>query len=190
MSPLEFVAVAITLAAVYLTTRQVVWCWPLGMISVALYAVVFYDAQLYAEVGLQAVYFVLSAYGWWAWVGGGAEESGLSVRPLGIGHAAWLIVAGAVGGALLGFGLARLTTASLPFLDSQLAAFSIVAQWLQARKLLQAWLLWIALDVVYVGMFAYKGLYLTSALYAVFLYLAALGYRSWSDSMRAEAAGS
>ena len=79
MSTLEFVAVGLTLLTVYLTTREVIWCWPLGMVSVALYGLVFYRAQLYAEVGLQGLYFGLSAYGWWAWRFGGEARSTLQV---------------------------------------------------------------------------------------------------------------
>ena len=67
MISLELLAVVVTLGAVYLTTRQKIWCWPLGMISVVLYASVFYQARLYADMGLQALYFALAIYGWWAW---------------------------------------------------------------------------------------------------------------------------
>lgn len=183
MNTLEFVAVGLTLLAVYLTTRQVIWCWPLGMVSVALYAGVFYRAQLYAEVGLQGLYFGLSAYGWWAWRFAGDERGELAVT---VGPARLhirLLVIGALAGAALGGALSRFTNASLPFMDAMLAAFSMVAQWLQTRKVLQAWLLWIALDVFYVGMFLYKGLYPTAGLYAAFLYLATLGYIEWRRSM-------
>ena len=71
--------VAVTLAAVYLTVRQVIWCWPLGMVSVTLYAWVFYDAKLYADMGLQVLYFALSVYGWWAWLHGGKDHGKLTV---------------------------------------------------------------------------------------------------------------
>ena len=185
MTMLEWVAVGLTLLAVYLTTRQVIWCWPLGMVSVALYAVVFYQAQLYAEVGLQALYFGLSAYGWWAWRFTGRDQGELEVTTLPPRLGAVLLVIGALVGGTLGAWLSRFTNASLPFLDAVLAAFSMVAQWLQARKVLEAWLLWIALDVFYVGMFLYKGLYPTAGLYAAFLYLAALGYSEWRRSLAA-----
>ncbi len=90
---------------------------------------------------------------------------------------------GAVAGLLLGLTLDRFTDASLPFMDSTLTSFSIIGQWMQTRKILEAWILWIAVDVFYVGMFVFKGLYLTAGLYAVFLYLAAVGYISWRKSM-------
>ncbi len=94
-----------------------------------------------------------------------------------------LVSIGALGGVFLGQTLSRFTDASLPFMDSALTSFSIVAQWMQTRKLLETWLLWLAVDLFYVGMFLYKGLYLTSGLYAVFLYLAVLGFLQWRRSL-------
>lgn len=186
MSALELVAVAVTLLAVYLTTRQVIWCWPLSMVSVCLYALIFRDARLYADMGLQGLYFALAVYGWWAWLHGGKEHGELEVS---LAPNRLRLVVGTlalVGGVLLGGVLGRFTDASLPYLDSLLTSFSIAAQWMQTRKLLENWLVWLAVDVFYVGMFLYKGLYLTAGLYAVFLYLAALGFSQWRRSMGQE----
>jgi len=170
--------------AVYLTTRQIIWCWPLGMLSVSLYAVVFHDARLYADMGLQGLYFALAAYGWWAWLHGGEAHAALEVSwTPGRGRLVLLTTA-TLGGFLLGEALTRFTNASLPFMDSTLTSFSVAAQWMQTRKLLESWLVWIAVDILYVGMFLYKGLYLTAGLYAIFLVLAALGYVEWQRSMR------
>lgn len=183
MSWIEWIAVAITLLAVYLTTRQVVWCWPIGMVSVVLYGWVFFQAKLYADMGLQVLYFGLAAYGWWAWLHGGEEHQALEVTRTGARRLMALLLLGAVAGLALGRTLSRFTDASLPFMDSTLTSFSVVAQWMQTRKLLEAWLLWLAVDVFYVGMFLYKELYPTAALYAVFLYLAALGFVQWRRTM-------
>ncbi len=183
MSFLELAAVVVTLAAVYLTTRQVIWCWPLGMFSVTLYAVVFFQAKLYADMGLQGLYFALAIYGWWAWLHGGADHGELDVSLASNRLRAVLLVLAALGGVVLGQTLDRLTDASLPFMDSLLTSFSIAAQWMQTRKLLESWLVWLVVDVFYVGMFLYKGLYLTAGLYAVFLYLAVLGFVRWRRSL-------
>ncbi len=183
MNLLELVAVVLTLLAVYLTARQVLWCWPLAMVSVTLYAVVFFRAKLYADMGLQALYFGLAIYGWWAWRHGGRDHGELHVTLASTKMKLLLAGIGAVAGILLGQTLSRFTDASLPFMDSALTSFSIVGQWMQTRKLLEAWLVWLAVDVFYVGMFLYKGLYLTAGLYAVFLILAVMGYLSWRRSM-------
>ena len=189
MFSLELVAVILTLLAVILTVRQIIWCWPLGMISVALYAVVFYAVRLYADMGLQGLYFGLAAYGWWAWLHGGEDHGELEVSLTSSRMRLWLLLAATLGGILLGQTLTRLTEASLPFMDSMLTSFSIAAQWMQTRKLLESWLVWLAVDVCYVGMFLYKELYLTAGLYTVFLVLAALGFAQWRRSLRARRAG-
>lgn len=183
MISLELIAVVITLAAVYLTTRQIIWCWPLGMISVTLYGAVFYHAKLYADMGLQTLYFGLAVYGWWAWLHGGEGHGRLEVTLASKKMKASLVLIGAATGVILGQTLSRFTDASLPFMDSILTSFSVVAQWMQTRKKLEAWLVWLAVDVFYVGMFVYKGLYPTAGLYAIFLYLAILGYVEWRRSM-------
>jgi nicotinamide mononucleotide transporter len=183
MIALETIAVAVTLLAVYLTARQVIWCWPLGMISVSLYAVVFYQSRLYADMGLQVVYFALAVYGWWAWQRGGVDHGTLRVSLLSARGRGTLALVAALAGFALGRTLHEWTDASLPYMDSTLTSFSIAAQWMQTRKFLEAWLVWLAVDVFYVGMFLYKGLYLTAGLYAVFLYLAILGFVSWRRSM-------
>ncbi len=184
MLSLELVAVVPTLAAVYLTVRQIIWCWPLALISVSLYASVFYDARLYADMGLQGLYFGLAVYGWWAWLHGGEDHGELEVSLTSPRTRGVLLVVATLGGILLGQTLTRFTNASLPFMDSTLTSFSIAAQWMQTQKLLESWLVWLAVDVFYVGMFFYKELYLTAGLYAVFLVLAAMGFTEWRRSMR------
>ncbi len=183
MFSLELVAVVLTLVAVYLTTRQIIWCWPLGMVSVTLYTVVFYDARLYADMGLQGLYFALAAYGWWAWLRGGEDHGELEVSLTSRQTRVVLVVVATLSGVLLGQTLTRFTNAALPFMDSLLTSFSIAAQWMQTRKLLESWLVWLAVDVLYVGMFLYKELYLTAGLYAVFIVLAAMGFVQWRRSM-------
>jgi len=185
MVSLELVAVVLTLTAVYLTARQAIWCWPLAMVSVTLYAAVFYQARLYADMGLQALYFGLAIYGWWAWRHAGEDHGELHVTLASNRTRVALAAIAAVAGILLGQALSRYTDASLPFMDSSLTSFSIVGQWMQTRKLLEAWLVWLGVDVFYVGMFLYKGLYLTAGLYAIFLYLAVLGFMKWRRSMGA-----
>ncbi len=185
MTLFELIAVAVTLLAVWLTARQIIWCWPTALVSVTMYAVVFYQAKLYADMGLQGIYFALSVYGWWAWLRGGEDHSELRVTLVSWRFRLLLLVLGATFAVGLGTLLHRLTDASLPFMDSALTSFSLVAQWLMTRKHLESWILWIAVDVFYVGMFVMKELYLTAGLYAVFLLLAAIGFAEWRRSMTA-----
>jgi nicotinamide mononucleotide transporter len=99
----------------------------------------------------------------------------------------WPLLAGlaVVGSLLLGWSFARFTDAALPYLDSALTAVSLVAQWMMTRKLLEHWLVWIAVDLVYVPMYVSRQLYPTAALYLVFLGLAVAGYLAWRRDWRA-----
>lgn len=185
MSLLEVSAVVFGIISVYLSTRENIWSWPTAIVNVSLYSLVFYEAKLYADMGLQVVYLMLSVYGWYVWRFGGENRTELHVmraRPTLLAAAAIAAIAFA---ALLGFLLARSTDADLPYLDSATTATSLVAQFMMTRKILENWLIWIAVDVVYVGMFIYKQLYLTAGLYAVFFVLAVFGYRSWKRSHEA-----
>lgn len=187
MNALEIAGVATGVVAVWLTTRQRVLCWPVGIVSVAIFIAVFYRARLYGAMGLQGVYVALAVYGWYAWLHGGAKHGRLSVSRAPVPVLAWLAVAGAIGAAGLGVALARWTDAALPFLDAGTTSFSLAAQWLQTRKWLENWIVWIAVDAVYVGINLSQGLTLTAGLYAVYLGLAVIGFHAWRGSMRGAA---
>ena len=188
MSPLEIIAALVGAISVWLSVRQNIWSWPTAIVNVVLYAIVFYEAKLYADMGLQVVYAVLSIYGWYEWLYGGAGRTELRVTRTGPRSGILLAVIAAAGSAVLGVFLHRETDAALPFMDSFLSSTSLVAQWMMTKKLLENWAVWIAVDVLYVGMFIFKGLFLTSALYAVFLALAIKGLIDWRRSMSAESA--
>ena len=188
MSPLELFAALIGAISVWLSVRQNIWSWPTAIVNVVLYALVFYEAKLYADMGLQVIYAVLSIYGWYEWLYGGAGHTELHVSRTGPRLGALLALIAAAGSAALGIFLRHATDAALPFMDSFLSSTSLVAQWMMTKKLLENWLVWIAVDVLYVGMFIFKGLFLTAGLYAVFLALAVKGYIDWRRSMAAELA--
>ena len=183
MTALELLAAVTGAISVWLSVRQNIWSWPTAIVNVVLYAVVFWEAKLYADMGLQIVYAALSVYGWYQWLYGGRGRTELRVTRTSARLAALLTLIVAAGSALLGTLLHRTTDAALPFMDSFLSSASLVAQWQMTKKLLENWLVWIGVDVLYVGMFVYKGLYLTAGLYAVFLALAVAGYRDWRRSM-------
>ncbi len=174
--------------AVWLTAKENPWCWPTGIVNVSLYIVVFWQAKLYADMGLQVVYVGVCAYGWWKWLHGGEGGGRLAVSRATRSSLAGLVVAGAAFAALLGFAFHRGTDASFPFLDSTLASYSLVAQWLQSTKRIETWWFWIAVDVGYIGMYLAKGLWLTALLYAIFLVLCLVGLREWRRSLDAVAA--
>jgi nicotinamide mononucleotide transporter len=183
ISTLEVVAVIFGIVSVFLSVRENIWSWPTAIVNVSLFFVLFCQSGLYSDMGLQVVYFLLSVYGWYEWLHGGPERTALRVsRTPG---RTWIVLAAIaiVVWASLGRLTSRLPGASLAYLDAGTTTTSLVAQWMMTRKLLENWLLWTIVDVVYVGMFIYKGLYLTAFNYGVYLVLAVAGYTSWKRSL-------
>ena len=179
----EVLAVITGIISVYLSTRENIWSWPTALVNVALYFVVFYEAKLYADMGLQAVYFALSLYGWYEWLYGGENRTELHVSRTPSALGVRLALIGIACAVVLGTLLARFTDAALPYIDSATTSTSLVAQWMMTRKILENWAVWVAVDVVYIAMFVFKRLYLTAGLYAVFLVLAVMGYVQWKRSL-------
>ena len=189
LSPVELAAAAIGLVAVWLVVREHVWSWPIGAVQVALYIFIFAKARLYADAGLQIIYLALQFYGWYEWLHGGANRDRLTVTRASTTTLAASLVVGTAGTAALGTALARYTNQALPFWDSGIAAFSLVAQWMLAKKLIENWIFWFVIDVVAVGVYYSRGLYPTTVLYAVYLGLAVAGWRTWKRSMLATTTG-
>jgi nicotinamide mononucleotide transporter len=183
-SCLEAVAVLFGIVSVFLSVRENIWSWPTAIVNVSLYFALFYESGLYSDMGLQAVYFVLSVYGWYEWLYGGKDHTALKVSRT--PRRVWSVLA--VIGLVVWTSLGRLTSGlpgvSLPYVDAGTTTTSLIAQWMMTRKLLENWVLWTIVDVVYIGMFIYKGLYLTAFNYAVYLVLAVMGFFAWSKSLR------
>jgi nicotinamide mononucleotide transporter len=182
-SCLELVAVIFGIVSVSLSVREHIWSWPTAIVNVSLYFVLFYRSGLYSDMGLQAIYFGLSVYGWYEWLYGGRGRTALKVSRTPKKVAVTLGVLALVAWTALSRITSRLPGASLPYLDAATTTTSLTAQWMMTRKLLENWLLWVAVDIVYIGMFVYKGLYLTAGNYAIYLGLAAMGYRGWKRSL-------
>lgn len=179
MSTLELIASVFGLICVGLTVRQHIWCWPTGLVQVLLYTVIFYDAKLYSDAILQVIYVFFQFYGWYHWLHGGQDKSLLPVTHLNARALLLWVGIGVVGSVLWGYGMARFTDAALPYPDAVVVVLSLVAQWLMARKKVESWHFWIAVDIVGIGVYYAKQLYPTAILYVVFLVLAVLGLRSW-----------
>jgi nicotinamide mononucleotide transporter len=182
LDPLEGLAVVLSIAAVWWTTVRNPICWPVGLVSVLLYGWIFLGARLYSDALLQLVYAALQCYGWWHWRRAPAATGHPRVRRPRAGELVGALGAGAAGSVLLGAIMSRYTDAALPWLDATLAAMSLVAQFWMARLIRLNWLVWIAVDLVYIGVYAVRGLPLTAGLYGGFVVLAALGWRKWGPA--------
>jgi len=179
MSPIEVLAVLASLCSVWLSVRRHILTWPTGILGVSAYFVVFLRERLYADMGLQVLFFVQCSYGWWAWRRSEQRaEPPIRLLPARLRVA---LVAGVVAAAWgAGTLLARYTDAAAPYWDASASVLSITANQLLARRLLENWVLWIVADVLYVGIFTWKGLYLSAGLYAIFLAMVVAGLRRWA----------
>jgi len=175
---LELAGAAIAALGIWLTTKRLLICWPVTLVSIFVYVLVFYRARLFSDALLQIFFVVFTLYGWWHWWRGLRLEGEVRVVPLSLGGWAAGLAAGAVGAFLLGRLMVQVG-AALPHLDAALTSYSLVASWWGARKHIANWWLWIAVDVIYIGEYGYKNLWPTAALYAGLVALAALGLRDW-----------
>lgn len=197
MTWIEGIAAICGLLCVWLTVRQNVWCWPTGLIQVVLYIGVFYYARLYSDLILHVIYVIMQVYGWYHWLHGGIERTELKVTVLSLPALMTWMVIGAATTVPWGYSMATYTDAAAPYADAFIAVASLIAQWLMARKKLESWHFWIAVDIVAIAVYLYKELYITTGLYSVFLVLAVLGYFQWRKTLQpqsipvyAEAGGS
>lgn len=180
---IELLAVLFGLVAVYFNTREIVWGWPVGIVGVVLSGILFYEVRLYSDLILHVVYVVLGFYGWYEWLYGGRNNAALRVTTLSSSTILALLVLGAVGTGAIGYAFDRYTDADLAYWDAFTTSFSLVGQYMLAKKKLENWLLWIGVDAVATGIYAYKELYLLSLLYFLYLGLATYGYHQWKKSL-------
>jgi len=181
---LEIVAVALGVAMVLCNLRVNPAGWPLAMASSLLYALLFADSKLYGEATLQLFFIAIAGWGWWQWLRG-TDESGHALQVGRLGPQGRVLAAAATFAAwpLLGWLLLRHTDSDVPFLDALPTVASVTGQLLLARKRIENWAVWLAVNVFSVGLFAYKALWLTALLYAVFALLSVVGWRAWRARM-------
>lgn len=177
---LEVVAFGLALLMVWANMRVHVVAWPLAIASSLLYALLFADSRLYGEAGLQFVFVTVAFWGWWQWLRGrGRDGTALRVHWMSL-RGRWLAAAATLAAwPLLGLLLQHATDSDVPYLDALPTVGSITGQFLLGRKLVENWPVWVAVNVVSVGLFAYKALWLTVILYGLFTLLALVGWRTW-----------
>jgi nicotinamide mononucleotide transporter len=168
-------------ACVWLTVKESVWNFPVSLANVAAFLFVFAKAKLYADAGLQVVYFILTIIGWYLWLHGGENRRALHVSRVPKFEAIVVSICAAFITCGLTLYLRRVEDAA-PFWDALTTAISLAAQWLLNRKYLENWWCWIVVDVIYIPLYAYKSLYLTSVLYGVFLCMAVMGLLAWRET--------
>ena len=177
---LELVAFVLALAMVACNIAVIAAGWPLAILSSLLYFGLFWNSKLYGDASLQIFFAIIAAWGWWQWLRGTqADGRALRVRTLGPRGRRITLAAMAIAWPATGLFLASATDTDVPWWDAFPTAASVIGQWLLGRKYVENWPTWVVVNVVSAGLFAYKGLWLTTLLYVVFLALSFVGWRAW-----------
>ncbi|MCG8340083.1 MAG: nicotinamide riboside transporter PnuC, partial [Cytophagales bacterium] len=184
---LELISASMSLTAVFLKTRQKVLTWPVGLIGIITGFFVYYEAKLYAKCLLNIIYCLLAIYGWYQWLYGGKNKTPLKVSKTNFQTFVVILTIGLLSTLSLGHILATYTDAELVYGDAFHTSFSPLAAWMTARKKLESWILWIDLDIFYLGVCYYKGLCFFSISHGIYLILAGYGYIRWRKSYLSQA---
>ncbi|MCF6242255.1 MAG: nicotinamide riboside transporter PnuC [Bacteroidales bacterium] len=182
----EILGTVFSLIYLYFSIKQNIWLWPLGLISSAIYVYIFFSAGIYADMGLQVYYVVISIYGWYRWSKGvnkDKETTSLQVNNTDEITAVYLLIITSVLFIIISQFLINYTDSQIPYWDAFTTAASITATWMLAKKYIEHWLIWIVVDLVSTGLYVYKNLYFTVFLYAVYTSMAVVGYLQWKKSM-------
>ncbi|MFW6257204.1 MAG: nicotinamide riboside transporter PnuC [Prolixibacteraceae bacterium] len=186
---IELLGAILGLLYIFFSIRQNILTWPTGLLASLIYSYVFFETRFYADMGLQVYYVAISIYGWYHWLKGANNkneevENELPVQKLPAKLVWKLIVATIVIFLVLLFILLKYTDSDVPFMDSLTTALSIVATWMLAKKYLEHWLIWIFVDAVSAGLYAYKNLWPTVILFLVYTVMALLGYFEWKKDLK------
>jgi nicotinamide mononucleotide transporter len=182
-SPLEWCGVISGILCVWLAAKNNIFNWPVAIVSVLIYTVIFFETRLYSEVGLQIYFLFMNVYGWYYWTKNkNSAEPATPVSMINKNEIILSILGIILFTVILGSILHYNTFAAFPYLDSFCTACSLIAQIFLARKVLQNWLIWIFVDVIYVGVFISKNLYPTALMYTLYIYIAWVGYRDWKKT--------
>lgn len=180
----EWLIFVTALLYVLLAAIENVWCWLFGVISSALSVYLCYTGQLFLESGLSAFYVVIGIYGWYQWLYGSKEREGITIISFPFTKNLKLVLFGLIIWFPLGLVSSRLSTQAMPYLDAFITAFSIIATWMTAKKILENWLYWIAIDALAIVLYASRDFYLLALLYFIYTLLAVAGYIKWQKKLK------
>ena len=182
----ELLGAILGLIYIFLSVRQKILTWPVGLISSVFYIVIFIQARLYAGMGLQVYYAAMSIYGWYYWAKGRNNDNGEKInvsftRPL-----VWMMIAAAFVAifVFIVLVLKNYTDSDVPFIDAFTTTAGIIATWMMARKLIENWIIWVFTDLISVFLYVEKQLWVTALLYLVFTTMAILGFIEWRKNLK------
>lgn len=182
---IELLGALLSVLYLFLSIKQNILLWPVGILSAILYMIVFFQTKFYADMGLNGYYFFISIYGWITW-GKAGNGRGYVMPVVRVGAARGVILLLVVLLLFLGIGylLDNYTDSPIPYWDAFTTAGSIVATWMLTRKIIEHWILWVVIDLVSLGLYLHKGLFPTAVLFAIYTTMAVVGYIQWRRSMK------
>lgn len=179
MQTIEIIGAVIGLAYLYLEYTANKWLWPVGVLMPVVYIWIFFHSKFYADMGINVYYLFASIYGWIRWTRHKSDQSQPPISHTPTRLIFPLVVAGTVFFIFIAFILTRFTDSPVPIGDAFTTALSIVGMWMLAQKYIEQWWLWFAVNVISCALYAWKGLYPTSALFAVYSVISFFGYFKW-----------
>lgn len=179
MSWLEITGTVVGLLYLWFEYKASIWLWAAGIVMPALSLLVYYQAGLYADFGINIYYLVAGIYGWLMWLRGASGKKELPVIHTPVTQILPLASVSVVLLFLIAWVLIRFTDSTVPWLDSLTTALSITAMWMLAYKQAEQWLVWIVVDAVSCGLYVYKGLPFYATLYGLYTVIAFFGYFRW-----------
>lgn len=182
---IELLGAILGISYIFFSIRQNILTWPTGLVTSSLYILVFFQSKLYADMGLQVYYVVISIYGWYFWLKGRNPESSNSVPVRKTSKRLWikLSVICVVIYFIILVAL-KFTDSDIAYLDSLTTALSIVATWMLAKKYIEHWLIWIFVDLLSSGIYIYKNLWPTVILFIVYTFMAYIGFVEWKKDLK------
>ena len=192
MSYLEFFGTIAGAVAIWLSAKAIVWSWPIGIINVVLFFFLFYQVQLYPDMFLQVFFFVTNIIGWWRWTHPRKHEEDrrheLRVSYMKPRQFVLIFILGVIGTSLLGtfaeniheiFPSVFPEPSAFPYLDSFVTVMSVITTFLMINKKIEAWILWLLIDIIATYMYFVKGIWFVGLEYAAFCFIAAFGLWNW-----------
>ncbi len=184
---LELSGFIIALFSIYFQIKQKPIYWPISIVMVSLYIFIFYQSKFYADMSLQFYYLIVSFYGWYFWIFGNRksidENKNVGVAKTSTRQKIFLILLTILFFIAISFILIHFTDSPLPYGDAFTTALSFTATWLLAKKYIENWIFWLIVNPVSVGLYVYKELYLTAALFIILTILAVVGYYQWKKDL-------
>jgi nicotinamide mononucleotide transporter len=183
---LEVTGVGFGLLSVWFAKKENILVFPTGIVSVLIYVYICFHAKLYADMGINFFYFVMSVYGWYKWSRKDDSKQTLTISSMSGKEWVFFLSALVAFFGILSYALVNFTDSNVPYLDSLTTAIFLVSMWLMAIKKIENWLGWIVGDLISIPLYAYKDLVLTSFQFTVFLIIAILGYIEWKKRLAAK----